>query len=403
MTATDSTFFRAFAHTRRVSSRPVAGLLAATSLCVVACSASPGRDGADTTEQDASLADIDVGVEQPDIVVPEDTLLTDADPDDLDSSGDIDTSPDESDSELQEPEPDIVADVEDGLSDDTDAEDSDLPSLIRCLADSSYVRGFRLPSELDELSGLASGSIEGVRWWMHNDSGGAPLVYGVDTEGGVVGSLAFADTARDVEDMAAGSCGNDEGRCLYVADIGDNLAAHASVRIHRVSEVDPSGGGAPVAEHMTIRYTTGAVDAEALIVRGQEVAVLTKEPGQSRVFEFTFEAGADIAVSPSATIDLASLPAGGSELLTGADWRAESGLLLRTYTSVAWLPLSAEQAFSELADALPIELPVGLDLQGESIAWYADGGGYFHAGEGRDVRSYSVRCADSVPDGIPMP
>lgn len=338
------------------------------------------REDATGSESDSTTELADSGLADSATV---DDVVLDAGP------GDDDAQPDTS---LQDEVRDAAADPDSG---------SALPALIDCLQAASYVREFRLPAEVNELSGLATARVDGAAWWMHNDSGGEPLIYGVSAEQGVVTTRRFAESARDVEDMAAGLCGDGVSRCLYVADIGDNLAVHASVRIHRVAELDSDIQ--PQSERMTLRYATGAVDAEALFVRGQQVVVMTKEPGRSRVFAVDFEAGADLEVSEIATLSLEGLPAGASELLTAADWHPESGLLLRTYTTVAWVPLADDAPLSVLGEAVPVPLPVGLDLQGESIAWFDDGAGYFHAGEGRDVRSYAVRCELESGEGSGPP
>ncbi len=353
----------------------------------VADDAADGEDSADT----ASASDSDMELTDPDVADAAPVADAEVDAARVDAADAVDA--------LDAVTADAGEDISDAVA-EQDSESS-APGLIGCLQRASYTREFPLPSEVNELSGLATARVDGAQWWMHNDSGGQPLLYGVDADEGVVTTRRFAESARDVEDMAAGLCGDGVSRCLYVADIGDNLAVHTSVRIHRVPEA--GSGEVSEAEQMTLRYATGAVDAEAVFVRGQQVVVMTKEPGQSRVFAIDFEAGADVEVIEVATMSLAGLPAGGSELLTAADWRADSGLLLRTYTSVAWVPLAESAPLSELADALPLSLPVGLDLQGESIAWFDDGAGYFHAGEGQDVRSYAVRCESAPSDGSGPP
>lgn len=107
-----------------------------------------------------------------------------------------------------------------------------------------------------------------------NDSGGAPVLYTVDSRTGrTIGRTTYADHVEDVEALAPGR-GPSAGR-IWAADIGDNDERRSSVRVYRV----PVGSGdrrvdAPSYE---LVYPDGAHDAESLVAddRGR-LFVITK-------------------------------------------------------------------------------------------------------------------------------
>jgi hypothetical protein len=79
----------------------------------------------------------------------------------------------------------------------------------------------------------------------------------------------------DVEALAPGT-----GEEVWVGDIGDNLRARGSVRVHRLVPAD--GGGRVEATTYDLAYPDGPHDAEALLVhpRTERVLVVTKSFGR---------------------------------------------------------------------------------------------------------------------------
>src|SRR5262249_40020432 len=76
--------------------------------------------------------------------------------------------------------------------------------------------------EIWEASGVALGWGSPPRLWVINDSEG-PIVYGVEPDGRIADRVRVPGvTVQDWEDLASGPCPT--GRCLFIADIGDNAA-----------------------------------------------------------------------------------------------------------------------------------------------------------------------------------
>ena len=137
----------------------------------------------------------------------------------------------------------------------------------------------RLPATLFEASGVARDPRGTGLFWIHNDSGNPAELVALDSTGVPVASLPVSGASdRDLEDVAAGSC---DGRpCLYLADIGDNLAVHPSILVHRVPlpPVDQAATSLRAAGAWRLVYPGGPRDAEGLAVDGKrgEILVVTK-------------------------------------------------------------------------------------------------------------------------------
>lgn len=137
--------------------------------------------------------------------------------------------------------------------------------------------GLRLPDALDESSGVALGLGSPEVIWTHNDDGST--LFAVDSVGRLLGSVGVRPRLRDWEDMAAAGC-EVHGRCLYLADTGDNAERRpaGNIRLLRVAEPElPLGDEALRAEVFPLRLPDGARDVEALFVLpGERVHVVTK-------------------------------------------------------------------------------------------------------------------------------
>src|SRR6185295_18401605 len=75
--------------------------------------------------------------------------------------------------------------------------------------------------------------------WTHDDSGGAPVLYAIDTTGKKRGALHVLGVKNeDWEDLA--SFERDGKAWLLIADTGDNDAKRETVWLHVVEEPAPS-------------------------------------------------------------------------------------------------------------------------------------------------------------------
>jgi hypothetical protein len=233
-----------------------------------------------------------------------------------------------------------------------------------------------------ELSGVAASTRYDDVLWVHDDSGGQPVVDAIDEAGARLGTYRLAGaTATDWEDIAAA-----DGH-LYVGDIGDNLKARKEVVVYRVDEPStrPDGTGGTLGTatfHLT--YPTGPTDAEALVVDRQtgDLYVVTKQwdGPYARVFRAPAASLVDGAHVELAQVARFDIPAARSTalglpgtLVTGADVSPDDRtVLVRTYRAVLAFARPAGQPLAAAFEATPCEVPQVEEAQGEAVAWVGD-------------------------------
>jgi hypothetical protein len=130
---------------------------------------------------------------------------------------------------------------------------------------------------LPEASGIALSRVFAERLYHINDSGHGPYFYitdhmGQDTRQVLVEGLS----AIDPEDLSMGPCAGDQS-CLFIGDIGDNLAARDTTEVAILLE-DEFGASVVPYRLVTLRYPDGPRDAESLAVHPNgDIYILSKE------------------------------------------------------------------------------------------------------------------------------
>jgi MYXO-CTERM domain-containing protein len=159
------------------------------------------------------------------------------------------------------------------------------------------------PVQLDEISGLVVSQTQPDVFWVHNDSGDGPSLYAVNpTDGQLIGTwqVAGAD-AVDWEDLAGADCDHQDsarGRCLFIADMGNNSKRRTDQVIYRVREPDASSADGTTrttetADIFPISYILPPdepdpnPDAESLAVHPitGKLYIVTKEADKGRILE----------------------------------------------------------------------------------------------------------------------
>jgi hypothetical protein len=254
---------------------------------------------------------------------------------------------------------------------------------VQCQASGPVVR---IP-ELPEASGIAISHRTPGRLWAHNDSGN--VLVALDTRGTVTGRVTVSGmTVQDWEAVAVGACPT--GSCIYLADIGDNVAKRKRITIYRVREPATEDSVA-ITDMFHATYPDGAHDAETLLVLpdGALFIVTKGETGAIGLYRFPRE------LRPGAThpLELVGRP------------RA-SGKLSQTsrITDGAVSPDGTWVVLRHWTDAGRVDLtPLG-EAQGEGIAMAADGTVYVTGEGGRKAQPgtfATYRCAVSSQDRRP--
>ena len=276
-----------------------------------------------------------------------------------------------------------------------DADLTDAPAGCACTYGAPSGAGAITIAGAVELSGLAASHTIADTVWTHNDSGDTARLFAITTTGGSkgIGTLQGA-IATDWEDIAAAPCG--AATCLYVADIGDNALARATVRIYEVDEPAQIQGAANLTYRaFDVAYPDGPHNAEAMVVDPRDGAsyVITKQASNpSTVFRMPRTAG---VTATAVSIGTIAIPGAGNLLVTAADLHADEcgvHLLVRTYDKMFELRAPATATIAELVATAPLMVPVATEIQGEAVAYLPDGRGYLTVSEGTSPQLSKVVC-----------
>lgn len=284
------------------------------------------------------------------------------------------------------------------------APDTGVPAVVTAMTDTTGgftcrrdASGIQMPN-VHESSGLAlAGS--GDALWTHNDSG-QPILYRVGFDGRARGQVMVTGAnVVDWEDVAAGPCPGG-GRCLYVADIGDNKASRANVTIYRFPE--PASGDRQTLlppDALTASYPEGAQDAEALFVLPDGgIYIVTKgETGPIAVYEVPRTPQAGGAMRRVAQLSPTKAKDKGDRITGAAASPDGQWLALRTVDYVSFYRTGNLSAGS-LGTPLNFDLRGLQEPQGEAVEFGREGIIHLSSEGGqRETPAYLARLTCRLP------
>jgi hypothetical protein len=240
-----------------------------------------------------------------------------------------------------------------------------------------------LPKEVNETSGLF---FHNGRLWTHNDSGGKPILYGLDTTTfEVVQRITLSNAMnKDWEDVCT------DGERVYVGDFGNNKGKRKNLRIYCFSLKDiPARGDASIAVD-SIRFSFGDqtsfehkkqehdFDCEAMFATDEYLYLFSKgwATGTTRLYRLSKKPGKQVAKVVNGFDS--------QGLITGADYDRESGILVVVgYVNKVWLPFiyliyDFDDAGVKLSNRR-FELHNYIGTQTEGICFYGKGKCYLTA------------------------
>ena len=254
---------------------------------------------------------------------------------------------------------------------------------------------------IDEASGLAASALHDGAFYLHNDSGDSPRFFATNCQGDDLGTFSLTGAAAvDWEDMARGPCdpaaGGARASCLYFADIGDNAEVRTDYVVYRVTEPAALGAGPQQlpAVKLPFAYPDGSHDAETLLVHPLtgEMAIVTKvERGASAVYVFPTPHTPDVVATLTKVADVMP-PTGSVRFTAGAVHPSAQGIVLRTYTNLFFYAMAQGQTLGAALSAPPCDVPVMLELQGESVSFTASGAGYVTISEKTAQQLHFAAC-----------
>ena len=258
---------------------------------------------------------------------------------------------------------------------------------------------------INESSGLvASRTMPGI-YWTHNDSGGGPFIYAIDTKGDSVGVWRVPGVdPNDWEDISIGP-GPESGKSyLYIGDIGDNDAARKYIVVYRLpepkalSEDRKSSKAKPLLtetpEAIHLRYPDGKHDAETLLVHPitGNIYIVTKIALENAS---VYEAAAPGDLSKPITLKRLGelkLPSVFGGILTGGSVSPDGKrVALCDYFQAYEIALPEKSSnFDDIWKQSLVGIDFGKRSQGESIAYRLDGQALLGTSEGRGAEIIQV-------------
>ncbi len=248
--------------------------------------------------------------------------------------------------------------------------------------------------QLGEISGIVASQASPGIYFVHNDSGDKARFFAINGSGNELATfeLPKGTGSVDWEDIALGPC--PLGRCVYLADTGDNLKVRASSAIYRAPEPVELTDGTLPAEALPFTYPDGPRDVEAMLVHPITgvITLVTKTLGLSEIYELPMPLtpGSSVVAIKRGTISLPIEPA----FVTGGDVHPDAkSVLLRTYANAYDFKMIAGATVADALLGEACEVPLAVEPQGEAIGWLAGGKGYVTVSEGKDAPVNLVNCA----------
>jgi hypothetical protein len=239
-----------------------------------------------------------------------------------------------------------------------------------------------------EASGLVASRKHPGVFWVHNDSGNAPLLFAVRRDGTLIREFSVGVPNVDWEDIALDDSGH-----LYLGDIGNNDARLPLRAVYRLDEPNPFQKTQDVqrqridaAKAWYYRFGNGErFDAEGLVVADGRILLVSKtfDGRDAEVYAIPLEPPAPL-LKPAVPERVGTLP-GFTRPVTGASLSQDGKRLAVCSTkAVGVYERTAKPAWKRLAIHV-----FRSDDQIEAITW--DGDDLVLAGENRGVYRISPR------------
>ncbi|AOW19565.1 hypothetical protein [Urechidicola croceus] len=235
---------------------------------------------------------------------------------------------------------------------------------------------FNLPELLSETSGL---EFFNNKFISHNDSGGQPVLYELDS---VYGSIVRTVTILNAKNTDWEDIAQDE-KHIFVADMGNNAGKRRDLKIYKISKNDYLNNSTVIAKTINFKYgdqkdfsssSKNNFDAEALTSFKDSLLIFSKNRGDSKTKIYTLSKDGDSQIAKyKTTLDV-------DGLITGATYNASNdSVLLCGYVDTLSPFLIYIESFSTSKSFVRINLSqiIGVGSQVEGIAFDENGNYYF--------------------------
>ncbi|MFD2203458.1 hypothetical protein [Shivajiella indica] len=236
--------------------------------------------------------------------------------------------------------------------------------------------------KIDEASGLAFSRTHPGILYTHNDSGGEPSVYLIDTLGKDWGKIILSGVKnRDWEDIAIGPGPDPMINYIYVGEIGDNNGEYDHVKIYRFPEPKEIEEKMVVKpEILKLYYPEGPRDAETLMIDPitQDIFILSKRDSLNILYKapqdafkakkFELEKVLELPFTMSVAADIS---------------KDGSQIIIKNYFTVYYWQRHENESIPKALSRKAQILPYKPEPQGESITFHPSGKSYYTLSEKR--------------------
>lgn len=247
-----------------------------------------------------------------------------------------------------------------------------------------------LPKDIaNEASGVCDSRSMPGNVWVQEDGDNPNKIYLFSHQGQFKGSVQMAFPNRDWEDIAIGPGPESGKNYIYLADIGDNLAAYENkYYIYRFIEpesLQPSSN----YDRIAFQYPDGSRDAECILIdpATKDIYIVSKREFNVHLYKLPYPQ----SVSQMQTAEFVqTLPY--QAITSGGISPDGKEIVLRNYLVLYyWYRKVGETIPQVLARTNDQQLPYVVEPQGEGFCFDKDGKGYFTNSErpdGQTATSY---------------
>jgi len=148
---------------------------------------------------------------------------------------------------------------------------------------------------ISEISGMALSRRAENILWVINDSGDAPRLYAINTEGEIIAVVEIRGAENfDWEDLT--SLEIDGEPHLLIADIGNNVVHRDVFSLYLIKEPPLQNGAMALERRIDFQYSDGARDCESIAFDSvhQKILLLSKRDVPAVLYELDFSISDDL-------------------------------------------------------------------------------------------------------------
>jgi hypothetical protein len=235
------------------------------------------------------------------------------------------------------------------------------------------------PQSIDEASGIADSRINRGYIWVQEDSGNPPQLFLVGHDAKVKKSIYLDGISnRDWEDMTIAKGPDPSLDYLYVADIGDNGAAHSEYTIDRFPEPSLTVDTVRKIDRIVFKYPDGPHDAEAFVVDdlNKEIYIITKRDTASRIYRMKSPINQNAVNTLEYVTSLKFTGVVSADIATD-----RKSMLVKTYSAIYYFDIKQGLSLSDAFNSTPAPVTYQVEPQGEAICFMDDNSGFFTLSE----------------------